>query len=745
MSFKARYIFKIKYKNMFIRLVFNKSYKHIMQGGGNEMRNNRRINLANCNFNLKNNNSPNTNEVKASSFNFWDSVCLQESLQTRRKSQKIKVINNSLEESVQIAKRQTGITLIALVVTIVVLLILAGVSISTVLGNNGIIPKANEAKFKTDLASIQEEFTLYVTDKTVENSDFLAGTLNASSDLLTYNTQPEEEKGTGNISSVLKSSTAQKYIQTKSFSIIKGDLIYASQNARELEWAQEVGFTINPYNIDENGVLLSSDTNLMLMDKTTGTLVIPEMVTAIGSGAFSNVTGLKKVVIPGNVKTIQDSAFAFNETIEEITIMDGVEVIKFQAFLNCTNLKKLTVADSITVIEAQAFRGCIKLESFVVPNKVNTIYPYTFSDCKLLKQIDLNNVEKIERRAFTACFSLSNIEINSSVKVIDPMAFAECNSININISADNNYFIENDGIILNKDGTEMIYITQSAVKNNTLKIPDTIKNLSAIPYNHLQNLKLIEIPNSVISIDDKFFQDRKVDVELRFEEDNEKYNTKNNGVYSKDGTILYTHFKNEKSIVVPEGVKQIKDYAFSLLLQLSQVVFPQSIETIGQYIFRSCYQIHSLSLGKNVKTLGNLFDSYSGINDLTIDKDNPYYTVDNHMIFNKEKTVLIRLIYGTYNEVIVPTGVSDISAYAFSYNFIGEIILPETLKRLDGFQYAFSLQRLEIPSSVTQIGGNCFFEASELKEIIIHKPEGSIYGAPWQSPYGLRAIKWIAD
>ena len=44
-------------------------------------------------------------------------------------------------------KRERGITLIALVVTIVVLLILAGVSLNLVLGNNGIITKAGDDIF----------------------------------------------------------------------------------------------------------------------------------------------------------------------------------------------------------------------------------------------------------------------------------------------------------------------------------------------------------------------------------------------------------------------------------------------------------------------------------------------------------------------------------------------------------------------------------------------------------------------
>ena len=50
---------------------------------------------------------------------------------------KIKSLNNQM-----VSKRENGITLIALVVTIVVLLILAGITISLVFGSNGVIKKA---------------------------------------------------------------------------------------------------------------------------------------------------------------------------------------------------------------------------------------------------------------------------------------------------------------------------------------------------------------------------------------------------------------------------------------------------------------------------------------------------------------------------------------------------------------------------------------------------------------------------
>ena len=72
-------------------------------------------------------------------------------------------------------KQNSAITLIALVVTIVVLLILSGISISAVLGKNGILDKAKEAKYLTKLREYEERVTLIVasekTLKVTENKE----------------------------------------------------------------------------------------------------------------------------------------------------------------------------------------------------------------------------------------------------------------------------------------------------------------------------------------------------------------------------------------------------------------------------------------------------------------------------------------------------------------------------------------------------------------------------------------------
>ena len=65
-------------------------------------------------------------------------------------------------------EKREGITLIALVITIIVLLILAGVGISTLMGEGGILSKATKAKTNTEEAQILEEVNLAVAELRME-------------------------------------------------------------------------------------------------------------------------------------------------------------------------------------------------------------------------------------------------------------------------------------------------------------------------------------------------------------------------------------------------------------------------------------------------------------------------------------------------------------------------------------------------------------------------------------------------
>lgn len=66
-------------------------------------------------------------------------------------------------------KKENGITLVALVVTIIVLLILAGVAISLTVGNNGLFTRAQDAAEKYNQSSANEQNEMNTAVNTLDN------------------------------------------------------------------------------------------------------------------------------------------------------------------------------------------------------------------------------------------------------------------------------------------------------------------------------------------------------------------------------------------------------------------------------------------------------------------------------------------------------------------------------------------------------------------------------------------------
>jgi len=91
------------------------------------------------------------------------------------KTKEQKNVCKCTEKKLTQLKSKNGITLIALVVTIIVLIILAGVSISLVLGDNGIVTKAKEAKQNMQVAANEEQESLANLEVAIENEGGASG------------------------------------------------------------------------------------------------------------------------------------------------------------------------------------------------------------------------------------------------------------------------------------------------------------------------------------------------------------------------------------------------------------------------------------------------------------------------------------------------------------------------------------------------------------------------------------------
>ena len=135
------------------------------------------------------------------------------------------------EEQKDLKSNERGITLIALVVTIIVLLILAGVSISMLTGNNGILTQAQRAKEETEKAAQEEQEMLNSYE------DYMKGTSGGQRDEKKKVNTPRLVQGMTEVSFKLPEGT------NKGKTVKKGDADFDENNwydYEKSEWANAV-------------------------------------------------------------------------------------------------------------------------------------------------------------------------------------------------------------------------------------------------------------------------------------------------------------------------------------------------------------------------------------------------------------------------------------------------------------------------------------------------------------------------
>ena len=664
--------------------------------------------------------------------------------------------------SKELMEYTNGITLIALVITIIVLLILAGITIATLTGESGIITKADEAKISTELAGYKEQLDLYKIEKYSENSNFVEETLTAGKTELNYNTKESEE--IGNIKTIIENISDEYF---EKLEVIKGELLINTQNKKEIQIAQRLGIEVNPYDI-RDGVLWSSNGNLLLMDEKTGSLTIPDSVTAIGEGAFANLEGLRTIIIPSTVKRIERDAFRNNKTLETVIMqeqvnedgtIEGVEYIGSAAFHGCANLKTVQMANSVTEVGTSIFQNDNSLKTINLSDKITAISIYMFHGCTNLESIEIpDSVVKINNQAFGGCSNLIAIKIPKSVTTIGATAFNGCYKLtNIDLSENTNFSFEN-GILLGNNGTEMLIILQSAVSGSTFKVPDTVTALSDGQINQFTNITKVEIPASVDNMYPTFITKNITEVEI--DSNNKTYETDGKAIYTKDenNRTLVRYYKNEDSVNIEKRIKKIGLQAFNSK-SLSSIELPDTLETIESGAFTGCSNLKSIELGLNVKVLNNMSIYASGIEKITFKKDsdgntNPNYSIrkakcngeETEALFNSDGTVFISPIKRrTITTYEIPKGVKEIANFAFhNQTQMTNIIIPNTVEKIGGsFNLCTALTSIEIPSSVKEINTSCFANSTNLKEIRIHKKnDGTLTGSPWGCIYGDKAIIW---
>ena len=637
-----------------------------------------------------------------------------------------------------------GITLVALIITIIIIIILATVTLNFTFGDDGIITKANQAKYMTQFSMFQEELGLYKANKQLSEEGFSAESITAGEENLSYVTA-EGVITEGTIYDVipsLKGSSLEGKME-----IIKGELLINSQDMEEIRVAQSMGIEINPY-IIVDGELKSDGANLALMD-STGTLTIPDGVTKIGEGAFADLSGLKTIIIPGTVKEIGSNAFRNNADLETVILQEGVEVIEAWAFAYCSKLKNIELPESLTEIGNATFYYDSNLDNVTIPSKITKISNHTFSLCGNLTNIELpDGLQTIDINAFSSCSNLKEIYIPISVTSIKGNSFYNCRSlINIEVASGNqNYrYDKASGMLFKSDGTEIVFIANAVLIGiNTLTIPEGITSFS-IDISTYTNITKIIIPVSLDTIENaRIFPTTISDMQIA--EENNYFTVENECLYNKDKTTLIMCFTKEEEVKLAESLKTINMYAFRQAGNIVNVNLPDSVIRINSYVFgANNTKLKNINIGLNVTYIEPLFKYYNDYGTVTIDEKNQNYTIENNELYNKEKTELITVLHEINGQYVVKEEVTKIGNYAFHYRTnMTSIILPEELKEIgDAFNYCNGLTTIYIPNSVDTITSYAFLNSPNLTQIQIDKEPGSIAGSPWGAIRGDRIVEWL--
>ena len=654
----------------------------------------------------------------------------------------IKLKSNYIEKS----EKDNGITLVALVITVIIIIILATITLNFTFGENGIITKANQAKYMAELSSFKEELGMWQMGKSMEYEDFEAGTVVAGENSLTY-AIGDKEVMEGNIYDVIQSLRNSDF--AGKLEVIGGELLLNSTDKVEIEVAKSLDIRVNPYLIVD-GVLLSAETNLALMDES-GVLTLPESVEKIGNGAFANLSGLKTIIIPGTVKEIGENAFTNNADLTRVVLQEGIEMIGDEAFKECDNLTTIELPESLKSIGISAFNNCTNLNNVTIPSQITAIATYTFYDCRNLDNIKLpENLQTLGNNVFINCVKLNSIYIPKNVNNIGSGVFSGCtNLVNIEIAEENTKYSysQENGMLMDLENNNILFISDAVLKNiTTFSIPEGLNNFS-VNISNANNITTIVIPSSLTTIENANLFPSSIS-NLEIAEGNTSFSVENGCLYNFNKTELIMCFTKDKEVKISENATRIKKHSFKQATNLESVTFDGNIEYIEEQVFSWYYRnenLKSIIIGPNVTSIDPIFKymNYSGT--VTVDEANPKYSSENNEIYNKDKTELIGIYHDIQGSYTVRSSVTKIADKVFQGKTrMTGIILPDDLEEIGiSFQSCTGLTEIFIPNSVEKIASTAFTNSTNLMHIRIDKAPNTIEGAPWGAISWDRAVEWL--
>ncbi len=180
------------------------------------------------------------------------------------------------------------------------------------------------------------------------------------------------------------------------------------------------------------------------------------------------------------------------------------------------------------------------------------------------------------------------------------------------------------------------------------------------------------------------------------------------------------------SVDLPKGLYKIEGDAFTNCEGLKEINLPESLEDIDMNAFENCKSLKAIDIPKNVNFVsGCSFCGCDSLEKITVDKENQFYTAIDNVLFNKDKTELIKYAPAKKEKsYCVPQGVFEIVYDAFrDSSSLEQVTVPEGVEIIypSVFENCKDLRNVTLPESLYFLGYSAFEGCTSLTSMIIPK------------------------